>query len=212
VQNGVHTRAQIGASSPHEKRCIRVKSRESEQGRWNEKLERVAELERAYAQSERDTEWSLTQEERTAIAELSQDLAAIWRAETTTNRERKQLLRMAVESVQLDGVREAGKIEIQVHWRSGTVTQHIVKRPAPGESSLKTPKEAIEQIHAMARRSSYEEIAEHLNRAGLRSAFGRRFTTQHVGYICRRDGVAKRKPRCASKSEESLDLLISKES
>ena len=34
-----------------------------------------------------------------------------------------------------------------------------------------------------------------LNRAGLRSAFGRRFTNQHVGYICRRDGLAGRKPR-----------------
>jgi len=180
--------------------------------RWNEKLERVAELERAYAQAERDAEWSLTQEERTAIAELSQDLPAIWSAETTTDRERKQLLRMAIESVQLDGVREAGQIEIQIHWRSGTVTEHRVKRPAPGESSLKTPEEAVVRIHEMARRSSYEEIAEHLNRAGLRSAFGRCFTSQHVGYICRRDGVAKRKPRCASKSEESLDSSTSTES
>ena len=180
--------------------------------RWNEKLERVAELERAYAQAERDAEWSHTQEERTAIAELSQDLPAIWSAETTTDRERKQLLRMAIESVQLDGVREAGQIEIQIHWRSGTVTEHRVKRPAPGESSLKTPEEAVVRIHEMARRSSYEEIAEHLNRAGLRSAFGRCFTSQHVGYICRRDGVAKRKPRCASKSEESLDSSTSTES
>ncbi len=180
--------------------------------RWNEKLERVAELERAYAQAERDAEWSLTKEERTAIAELSQDLPAIWSAETTTDRERKQLIRMAIESVQLDGVREAGRIEIQIHWRSGTVTEHIVKRPAPGESSLKTPEEAVLQIHEMARRSSYEEISAHLNRAGLRTAFGRRFTTQHVGYICRRDGVTKHKPRHASKSEESVNSSTSKES
>lgn len=180
--------------------------------RWNEKLERVAELERAYAQSERDAEWSLTKEERTAIVKLSQDLPAIWSAETTTRRERKQLIRMAIESVQLDGVRETGKIEIQIHWRSGTVTEHIVKRPAPGESSLKTPEEAVLQIHEMARRSSYEEIAAHLNRAGLRTAFGRRFNTQHVGYICRRDGVAKRNPHRASKSQETQDSSTSKES
>ena len=180
--------------------------------RWNERLERVAELERTYAQAEREAEWSLTKEERTAIAELSQDLPAVWRAETTTDRERKQLIRMAIESVQLDGVREAGKIEIQIHWRSGTVTEHIVRRPAPGESSLKTPAEAVEQIHAMARRNSYAEIATHLNRAGLRSAFGRSFTTQHVGYICRRDGVAKHKPRHASKSEEGVNSSTSKES
>jgi hypothetical protein len=41
----------------------------------------------------------------------------------------------------------------------------------------------------MAPRRTYAEIATALNRAGLRSAFGRRFTSQHVGYICRRDGL-----------------------
>src|SRR5215475_8681286 len=64
--------------------------------RWNVKLERVAQLERSYAQAERDAEWSLTQEERGAITKLSQDLPAIWHAETTTNQERKQLLRMVI--------------------------------------------------------------------------------------------------------------------
>jgi hypothetical protein len=173
--------------------------------RWNEKLERVAQLERVYAQAERDAEWSLTKEERAAIAELSQDLPAIWSAETTTDQERKQLMRMAIESVQLDGMRQAGQIEIQIRWRSGTVTDHIVKRSAPGEASLKTPQEAVLQIHEMARQRSYREIASHLNRCGLRTAFGRCYTSQHVGYICRRDGLAKNKPRDVSKSEHTLD-------
>ncbi|HXJ86689.1 MAG TPA: recombinase family protein [Candidatus Binatia bacterium] len=163
--------------------------------RWNEKLERVTELERAFAQTERDAEWKLAPEERAAITELSRDLPAIWNAETTTNQERKQLLRMAIESVQVDGVTQAGQIEVQIRWRTGTITILNVKRTAPGERSLKTPEEAVSRIHKMAPRRTYAEIATALNRAGLRSAFGRRFTNQHVGYICRRDGLAGRKPR-----------------
>ena len=69
--------------------------------RWNEKLERVTELERAFAQAEGEAKWKLTAEERAAITDLSRDLPAIWSAETTTNQERKQLLRMAIESVQV---------------------------------------------------------------------------------------------------------------
>ena len=35
VHNGVHSRARIGGSGPNENHCIRVKTRESEQGeRW----------------------------------------------------------------------------------------------------------------------------------------------------------------------------------
>jgi len=171
--------------------------------RWNEKLERVAQLERAYAQAEREAGWNLTADERAAITELSLDLPAVWSAETTTNQERKQLLRMAIESVQLDGVSQAGQVEVQIRWRSGTIISLSVKRAEPGEGSLKTPEEAVSRIHEMARRSSYSEIAARLDRAGLRSAFGRHFTTQHVGYICRRDGLARGKPHEGSKSEDS---------
>jgi len=167
--------------------------------RWNEKLERVAELERAFAQAERDAAWKLTTEERAAIRDLSRDLPALWSAETTTNQERKQLLRMVIESVQVDGITRTGQIEVQIRWRSGTITILDVKRTAPGECSLKTPEAAISRIHQMAPRRTYAEIAAALNRAGLRSAFGRRFTTQHVGYICRRDGLGGRKPRSSSK-------------
>jgi DNA invertase Pin-like site-specific DNA recombinase len=180
--------------------------------RWNDKLERVAQLERTYAQAERDAEWSLTKEERAAITNLSQDLPAIWSAETTTNQERKQLLRMAIESVQLDGMRQTGQIEMQIRWRSGTITDHVVKRAAPGEGSLKTPVEAVLQIHRMAGRTTYKEIAGQLNRTGLRSAFGRCFTTQHVGYICRRDGMAKRNPRWVPKPKDTLDSSTPTES
>jgi DNA invertase Pin-like site-specific DNA recombinase len=168
--------------------------------RWNENLERVAQLERAYAQAEREAEWNLTEDERGAMTELSQDLPAIWSAETTTNQERKQLLRMAIESVQLDGVNQAGQIEVQIRWHSGTITSLSVNRTAPGEGSLKTPEEAVSRIHEMAPGSSYGEIAARLNRAGLRSAFGRHFTTQHVGYVCRRDGLARGKTRLESNS------------
>ena len=70
-----------------------------------------------------------------------------------------------------------------------------------GRRSLKTSQEAVSRIHEMAPRSGYKEIAARLNRVGLRSAFGRRFTNQRVGYICRRDGLGKSKPASGSKSK-----------
>jgi len=162
--------------------------------RWNEKLERVAQLEKVHAQAEQEHHWQLSTEERTEIARLSRDLPAIWKAGTTTNQDRKRLLRMAIESVQLDGVSISGQIEVQIRWRSGTVTRLMVKRPVIGSWSLKTPQEAVAKIHSLAEKHSYSyhEIAEKLNREGVHTAFGRTFTHMHVGYICRRDGVTRK--------------------
>jgi DNA invertase Pin-like site-specific DNA recombinase/ribosome-binding protein aMBF1 (putative translation factor) len=170
--------------------------------RWNEKLERVEQLEQAFVRAERAADWDLTAEERTAIQELSRDLPALWSAETTTDQDRKQLLRLVIESVQVDGQTQAGQVEVQIRWRSGTVTSVNVKRTAPGECSLKTPEQAVRQIHQMTPQCTYTEIADELNRAGLHSAFGRRFTKQHVGYICRRDGLDRRQPRSGSKHQD----------
>jgi len=163
--------------------------------RWNEKLERVNHLEQSYAQAEQEARWNISPQERQAIKELAQNLPSVWAAETTTNKERKRLLRLAIASVQLDGVNKPEQIEVQVQWRSGVLTHFTVNRPAPGDGSLKTPPEAVLKIHEMAGKFSYRDIADHLNVMGYRSAFGRPYTHQHVGYICRRDGLAADRER-----------------
>jgi hypothetical protein len=157
--------------------------------RWNEKLERVAQLEQAQQRAEEQAQWDLTTEERATISGLSQDLPAIWAAPTTTNQERKQLLRLAIEGVQLDSVTCAGQIVVQVRWRSGVVTRLTVPRHRAGADALKTPADAVEQIHQLANKQTYAQLADRLNAAGWRTAFGRLFTSKHVGYICRRDGI-----------------------
>ncbi|GHO63549.1 hypothetical protein KSC_024410 [Ktedonobacter sp. SOSP1-52] len=171
--------------------------------RWNAQLTRVAELEQAYAKAEQEASFTLTPEERAAMQTLAQDLSAIWQAETTTQAERKQLLRLAIESVQLDGVSRPGRIEVQIRWRSGVVTRLEVKRAQPREGSLKTPEQAVTRIHELAADLSYAQIAEELNAIGWRTAFGRPFNSQHVGYICRRDGYGRRGPHMLKSADQA---------
>ena len=175
--------------------------------RWNEKLERVAQLEQAHAKAEADAQWDLTSEERAAISALSQDLPAIWAAPTTTNQDRKQLLRSAIDSVQLDGVSHAGQIEVQIRWRSSVITRLTVERYHRGTDSLKTPADAVDRIHQLARTSTYAEIAAQLNADGWRTAHGRSFTSQHVGYICRRDGLARGTGHMRLMPKEELEKI-----
>jgi DNA invertase Pin-like site-specific DNA recombinase len=181
--------------------------------RWNEKLERVARLEHAAAQLDQHAHWAITAEERETIQRLAQDLPALWQAETTTHHERKQLLRLAIDSVQLDTVSQPGQVSLQIHWRIGTITTLAVKRPAAGDGSLQTPAAAVATIQALAPTCDYAAIAEQLNAAGWRTAFGLAFTWEHVGYLCRRHGWArgKKHPRppptrdstCPSRTEPS---------
>jgi DNA invertase Pin-like site-specific DNA recombinase len=163
--------------------------------RWNDKLTRVADLERTYAQANQSAVWTISAEDRAAIGTFVQDLPALWQAASTTHRDRKQLLRCAIETVVLDGISAPGQIEIQVHWRSGTITTTRVARRARGEWSLHTPTGAIALIGELAPTHEYAAIAAQLTAVGWRTAFGREFTSQHVGYLCRRHGWARGQQR-----------------
>jgi hypothetical protein len=152
--------------------------------RWNEKLERVAQLEQARVRSEQEARWNLAADERAAILELSQDLPAIWNAATTTNQERKQLLRLAIESYSW--------MECDVQARSKCRFDGVPERSRNSTSNepllRRFPQDAPGGRVSDSRNGSqhsYTDIAAELNEASFRTAFGRRFTTQHVGYICR---------------------------
>lgn len=157
--------------------------------RWNEKLEVLQELETAYAKAEQEARFIVTEQEMDDMKKLAKDLPAVWHAPTTTNQERKQLLRYAISEVQLDGVTTPGKIEIRITWRSGAVTIRQIERLKIGAWAPKTADTVIEQIRESSQKHTVGEIADQLNQQGLRSAHGREFREHHVLYIARRHKI-----------------------
>jgi DNA invertase Pin-like site-specific DNA recombinase len=157
--------------------------------RWNEKLETLQALEGTYTQAQKQARFALSAEEEREVRQLAQDLPAVWHAPTTTDRERKELLRHAIAEVQLDGVTFPGKIDIRVTWRSGAVTRRQIERLKVGSWAPSTANEVIERIRALAAEHTVAEIVETLNREGFRSAHGRVFHEHHVRYLARRHHI-----------------------
>lgn len=157
--------------------------------RWNEKLETLQELEHAYADACKQERFSITCEEERRIKELAGDLPKVWSAPTTTNQERKQLLRYAVSEVQLDGVTTPGMIEIRVTWRSGAVTTRTINRLKVGSWAPKTSEIVVERIRQLASSHTLSQIADKLNAEGLRTAHGKNFREHHLRYIARSRGI-----------------------
>ena len=157
--------------------------------RWNEKLEALQDLEQAYQAAQAEAHFALTEDEQRDIRRLAQDLPAIWQAPSTTDRERKQLLRYLIAEVQLDGVSTPGMIDIRVTWRSGAVTTRRIERLQVGAWAPRTDARVIERIRALAPTHIMAQIAEILNEEGLRSAHGRTLREHHVLYLARRHRI-----------------------
>ncbi|MGI8507181.1 MAG: recombinase family protein, partial [Solirubrobacteraceae bacterium] len=66
---------------------------------------------------------TLTTVEREQLLALGADLGRVWSAATTTDRDRKQLLRTLIEEVTVDVVREQRRATLTIRWQAGAITE-----------------------------------------------------------------------------------------
>lgn len=95
---------------------------------WETKLRAVEEAEQEFEAWRRQNGTVLTDEDRRQILALGEDLPKLWAAPTTTNADRKQIVRLIIKDVVLDQKRERGKLWFKINWQTGATTEHRIKR------------------------------------------------------------------------------------
>ncbi|MCP4963915.1 MAG: recombinase family protein, partial [bacterium] len=143
--------------------------------RWNERLIELEEVrEKAkVAQQQSDT---LTASELQRVSRLGADLQAVWDAATTTPRDKKRLLRCAIEEVQL--TTEESRYLVRIVWKGGATADHYVARRRGGIPA--TSEETVNLVRKLAKELDDAQIARVLNRQGRKSGRGIAFTKTSV--------------------------------
>jgi DNA invertase Pin-like site-specific DNA recombinase len=162
------------------------------EARWEEALRELQQRKRdRRAFVDQQASPMLARDER-LVRELSDDLATVWHAETTSMEDRKKLLRFLIRRVHLDGVSQAGKIRVEVEWHTGAHSALVIDRPPVGVWAPKTPVEVEQRIQELLPEYDQAMIADILNREGYRSAKGLPFNRSTVGYIARTRGWGRK--------------------
>jgi len=154
--------------------------------RWEEKLRKWKQLEQEWQRAQQQELAPLSDADRQLIRQLADDLPALWHAETTSNIERKRLLRCLIQDVTLDRFSKPGVSIIQVRWQTGATTTVEVDRPPPG---VWTPPRAMQRIRELAPSHPDDWIAEILNAEGLHTGKGLDWTTSRVEKARKRQDI-----------------------
>ncbi len=115
----------------------------------------------------------------------------MWAASTTTDKDRKRLLRAMITDVTLTFQPGSDQLEVGIRWRSGAVEQHTVKRPQRDTIAPTT----LELIAHLAEDHSNTEIAAKLQAAGVRTPRGRPFDRGNVSSVRCRYNIPSGPPR-----------------
>lgn len=148
---------------------------------WNEKLTALDQLERDYAEMRPVASSHISEAERQGILNLVHDLPAVWRADTTTHAERKQVVRLLIKDVMLTKLEQT--VRVDVRWQTHACSTLEVERPKPVSVIYQTAPEDIERIRQLAPSHTDIQIAERLNQEGRRSGRGGAFTASKVDWL-----------------------------
>ncbi|MCA1682006.1 MAG: recombinase family protein, partial [Actinobacteria bacterium] len=148
---------------------------------WNTALHQLAEAEAELARRHTARPKTLTSPEKQAILALGDDLDGVWQAPTTTDKDRKQLLRTLLEEVNISLHRDhtEGHAELVLRWKGGAISElsvPIKRKPPP----IRTDEDTIELVRRLAVHYPDAKIAGILNRQGRRTARKLSFTASRV--------------------------------
>jgi hypothetical protein len=161
---------------------------------WEDKLAEVAAAEAELERRQQRRPKTLTAQERTAIRSLGDDIGRAWQAPTTTDRDRKELLRALLEEVIVTVDRDAARAELLARWRGGATSELVVDLPRSHPPKIRTDEDTIALVRRLAAHYPDATIAGVLNRQGRRSARGLRFTATIVQGLRHHWGIGCYRP------------------
>ena len=157
----------------------------------------LAELERErrkLAELETRRPEPLTDTERQALTRLIRDLPRVWAAETTTARDRKELLRTLLSEVVVTIKQEPRRAEVEIVWEGGARTELQVPLVKRGPERHRTSEDTIELVRKLAVHTADQHIAAILNKQGRRTGTGLPFNQPRVAYLRVKHGIPAAPP------------------
>jgi len=174
------------------------------EARWNKALAHVAELDDKIAAHAAALPTAVV--DPAALAMLASDLKTVWSAPTTDPRLKKRIVRTVIQEVVADIDPEAAEVVLVVHWIGGVHSEMRLPRRRRGQRNS-TAADVIAAVRQLVLIANDDLIAGILNRNGLVTGHGNRWTRERVTSLRSHHRIPVHKP---AEDEDEPWLNLSK--
>src|SRR6266511_4247418 len=161
------------------RRCYRLAEPENRlvvrqlEADWEATLAAQQRLREDYDRFTRTRPQPLTPSQQRAIAALASDIEGLWAASSTTDADRKQLIRTLVEQVTITVVGTSERVAVAIGWAGGHATHADAVRPVARLEQLSCYPQLVERVRQLAEQGyRAKAIANRLHAEGFRPAKG----------------------------------------
>jgi DNA invertase Pin-like site-specific DNA recombinase len=157
--------------------------------RWNDALAELKTAQEELHRSRQHQGLELTDEQKTQLLALAQDLPKLWKSKTTSAQDRKRMLRLLIKDITVEKRRAERKAVMHVRWQGGAVEDLSTDLPLPAPDKVRYPAAIVDRVRSIANSMTDAQIATTLNRDGLLGAKGKPFTQSMVNWIRYRHSI-----------------------
>jgi DNA invertase Pin-like site-specific DNA recombinase len=150
---------------------------------WEEALQAVRTTEQQLQRHRQQQPHALSRAERDALLGLAEDLPTVWSAASTTDRDRKELLRAVLEEVMVTRHSEAHEVRLTLRWNGGLLSDIAVALPRVRPATVRTDEDTVALIRRLAVHYPDAVIAGVLNRQQRTTVTGLPFTVNRVSSL-----------------------------
>jgi excisionase family DNA binding protein len=180
--------------------------------RWNEALQQLKAAQEELEQSRQQQGLLLTEEQKTQLQALAQDLPELWKSPTTSAQDRKRMLRLLIKDITVERNRGEHTAVLHLRWQGGAAEDLHIALPLPAPDKVRYPQPIVERIRLLAESLQDPQIAAALNQEGLVAAKGGPFTTAIIKWVRCRHQIpppSLRKPEELTVSQVTQRLGVS---
>jgi DNA invertase Pin-like site-specific DNA recombinase len=146
------------------------------ENRWNDALKELKAAQEELHRSRQQQGLELTEEQKTQMRALAEDLPKLWKSPTTSAQGRKRMLRLLINDITVEKKRAERKFVLHIRWQGGAVEDLLVDMPLAAPDRVRYPEALVNRVRSLAITMNDAQITATLDQEGLLSPKGRRFT------------------------------------
>lgn len=150
--------------------------------RWNDAMIHLEAIRTEAAQFQCQKARVATSEQKAQVLALARDLPRLWRASTTSAKDRKRMLRLLIRDITVEKLSATRQAVLHIRWQGSACTDTTVDLPKPAADAMRYPAAFVERVRVLSQHLPDRQIVAH-NQEGLRSASGKSFTLEMVKWI-----------------------------
>ena len=159
---------------------------------WNATLQALQDAQQEYEQHRQKGHLPINEEVRAKILTLTTDFPRVWNDPHTTDHDRKRLVHLLLEDVTLI---KSHEITLKVRFRGGSTQTLTIPAPQMYWQTCVESPETVRLIDTLLNENTDNQVAEILNKRGLRTRKGNILQSNIVRHIRKTYGLKSRYDR-----------------